>query len=227
MAFVAKESSGKGKKSGEGLKKGKCYNCKKVGHYSKDCWAPGGGAEGKGLKQKEKGDKGKEKDVATKVEEKNNDDDGIWMALVDADEEILERVEDECEMWTTNEIFTESDVWAEDIYESLPDTTVDDIFDDVLTDFDDLGDSIDVESIEVDDETDDVMEEVKSESLSKKLAIDNGEEAKTYMFAAITLAGTDSTVKTELYLYDSGVSRHMLPYRHKFINFILSEKNCG
>jgi hypothetical protein len=51
---------------------------------------PGRGAEGKGPKQKEKGDKGKEKDVAAKVEEKNNNDDGIWMALVDADEEILE-----------------------------------------------------------------------------------------------------------------------------------------
>jgi hypothetical protein len=82
-AFVAKESSGKGKKSGEGskkAKKGKCYNCKKVGHYSKDCWALGGGAKGKGPRQKEKGDKGKEKDVVAKVEEKNNDDDGIWMA---------------------------------------------------------------------------------------------------------------------------------------------------
>jgi hypothetical protein len=125
-------------------------------------------------------------------------------------------------MWTTDEISTESDVWAEDIYESLPDTTVNDIFDDVLTDFDDLGDSIDVESIGVNDETDEVMEEVESESLSKKLAIDDGEEAKTYTFAAITLAGTDSTVETEL--YDSGASRHMSPYQHKFINFIPIKK---
>ena len=57
MAFVAKESLSKGKKGGgEGLrkKKGKCFNCKKVGHYSKDCWALGGGAEGQGPKQKEK-----------------------------------------------------------------------------------------------------------------------------------------------------------------------------
>jgi hypothetical protein len=87
---------------------------------------------------------------------------------------------------------------------------VDNIFDDVLTDFDDLGDPINVESVGVDDETDEVMEEVESESLSKKLAIDNGEEAKTYMFTAITLAGTDLTVKMEL--YDSGASRHMSPY---------------
>jgi Zinc knuckle len=95
-AVVAKESSDKGKKGSEGskkAKKGKCYNCKKVGHYLKDCWAPGGawgGAEEKGTKQKEKGDKGEEKDVATKVDEKSNDDDGIWMALVDADQEIPE-----------------------------------------------------------------------------------------------------------------------------------------
>jgi hypothetical protein len=156
------------------------------------------------------------------VEEKNNDNDGIYMALADADEEIPEQVEDECEMWTTNEISMESDVWAENIYESLSDTTVDNIFDDVLTDFDDLGNSIDVESVGVDDESDEVMEEVESESLSEKLVIDDGEEAKTYMFAAITLAGTNSTVETEL--YDSGASCHMSPYRHKFINFISIKK---
>ena len=60
MVFVAKESSSKGKKGdGEGLKKkkGKCFNCKKVGHYLKDCWVPGGGAEGQGPKQKKKAKK--------------------------------------------------------------------------------------------------------------------------------------------------------------------------
>ena len=90
MAFVAKESSDKGKKGGEKskkAKKGKCFNCKKVGHYASECWALGTGAEGKGPKQKEKG---KGKDVATKAEEKDNDDDGVWMATIDLEEEIQE-----------------------------------------------------------------------------------------------------------------------------------------
>ena len=57
-----------------------------------------------------------------------------------------------------------------------------------------------------------------SESLEDDLPIDVDEDPKTYTFAAITLANTGSTFETEL--YDSGASRHMSPYKHKFINFI-------
>jgi hypothetical protein len=224
-AFVANQSSEKGKKGGEGskrAKKGKCYNCKKTGHYAKDCWASGGGAEGKGPKQKDKGGKGKEKEVAAKVEEKDSDDDGVWMATVDVEEDSEEQVESKCEMWTTDEISIERDVWAEDTYQYSADTTVDDS----LTDFDDLIDdfidSVDVEDGEFGFETDEVVKEISSGSLDEELAIDDGEEAKTYTFAAITLAATNSTVETEL--YDSGASRHMSPYRHRFINFIPIQK---
>ena len=78
-AFMAGQSTGKGKKGGEGLKKSKkgvkCYSCKKLGHFAKDCWAPGGGSEGKGPKGK-----GKEKEVAAKADDKGgSDSDAVWM----------------------------------------------------------------------------------------------------------------------------------------------------
>ena len=56
MAYVAGQTSGKGKKDGEDSKKSKknvrCYNCKNMGHIAKDCWVKGGGAEGQGPKGK-------------------------------------------------------------------------------------------------------------------------------------------------------------------------------
>ena len=41
------KSSGKGKRCGP-----KCYNCKRLGHKSVDCYSAGGGKEGQGPKQK-------------------------------------------------------------------------------------------------------------------------------------------------------------------------------
>jgi hypothetical protein len=54
---MANQSSDKRKKDGEKskkVKKEKCFNCKKVRHFSRDCYAKGGSAEGKGSKQKGK-----------------------------------------------------------------------------------------------------------------------------------------------------------------------------
>ena len=105
-----------------------------------------------------------------------------------------------------DEISTECDVWAEDIYQYSPDTTVDDI----LTVFDDLNNSFIVKSHEPSDKMGEMVEEIGSESLSDDLAINNGEEAMTYTFAATMLANVNSTVKTEL--YNSRASCHMSPY---------------
>src|ERR1700678_1033216 len=191
-AFVANQCSDRGKKGGEGSKKaikGKCYNCKRVGHYAKDCWAPGGGSEGKGPKQKEKRDKGKGKEVAAKAEDKKDVDDaeGVWMVAVDNKDDDFE-----CDgpvMWTQDEISAESDMLNSSSNERLqfiiPSSDEDEIF---------LGD------------------------LEDKLTVDDNDEPTTYTFAAITRANTSSILETEL--YDSGASRHMSPYKHKFINFI-------
>ena len=54
--------------------------------------------------------------------------------------------------------------------------------------------------------------------LEDELAVDDDDEAITHTFAAILLANIGSAFETEL--YNSGVSRHMSPYKHKFINFI-------
>ena len=96
VAYSAGQSSGKGKKDGEGTKKSKkvkCYNCKNFGHIAKQCWVKGGGAEGKGPKGK-----GKEKEVAAKAEEKEgSDSDAVWM--VSAGNEVVDSIDDKVASW--------------------------------------------------------------------------------------------------------------------------------
>jgi Zinc knuckle len=91
---VASQSSDKGKKRGKKLseklkkvKKVKCFNCKKIGHFTRDCYAKDGRAEGKGPKQKGQ-EKGKEKELAVKVEEKDSEDHGMWMVSVGGNDEV-------------------------------------------------------------------------------------------------------------------------------------------
>ncbi|KAK0214423.1 hypothetical protein IW262DRAFT_1278795, partial [Armillaria fumosa] len=49
---------------------------------------------------------------------------------------------------------------------------------------------------------------------------DEGDEAYTCTFNSAFLAGTGNSSLVETELYDSGASRHMSPYRHRFINFV-------
>ena len=66
-ALQAKGKSWHGKKGKDHDKE--CYNCKKKGHLAKDCWAKGGGMEGKGPK----GRKGPSREKANQAEEVNTD----------------------------------------------------------------------------------------------------------------------------------------------------------
>ncbi len=70
-----------------GRKNVTCHNCKKKGHFKADCWAKGGGMEGKGPKGKKGEGKGGQGAVANVAEAKDDDDDGIW-AVVDEEEEF-------------------------------------------------------------------------------------------------------------------------------------------
>ncbi len=89
-------SSGKRKErraAGGSRSRVKCHNCDKIGHFKADCWAPGGGKEGKGPrgKGKEK-EKEKEKDTAASARSKDTAD-AAWMALsalTDSDSEFEE-----------------------------------------------------------------------------------------------------------------------------------------
>jgi hypothetical protein len=244
---VASQSSDKGKKGGEKskkVKKKKCFNCKKIRHFAKDCYAKGGGAKSQGLKQKgqdkdknQKKDKGK--DLAAKVEKKGSEDDGVWMGTVGSDEGIQNWV-DSCgddtsckfEMWMDEEIVASDGDLIKEVHQvkldyspNVTNTSNDNIFFHIndlnissVTE-DESKSMPDLESVSDLTVIDDDVEEVEvSEDLVNELAIDNGNELTTHTFAATTLANIGLTLETEL--YDSSTSRHMSPYKHNFINFI-------
>ena len=64
---IALQAKGKGKERRRESSDKDCYNCKKKGHLAKDCWAKGGGMEGKGPR----GRKGPNRDRLNQAEEVN------------------------------------------------------------------------------------------------------------------------------------------------------------
>src|ERR1700678_1025747 len=133
-AYVAGQSFGRGKKEGEELKKSKkdakCYNCKKKRHFARDCWAPGGGAEGKGPKSK---GKGKEKEVVAKVDENGErNSDAAWMVLIG--DEVVDEIDDKVASWLQDisrrsgggyELWTEDEIVADEFDEQASTVNID------------------------------------------------------------------------------------------------------
>ena len=154
------------------------------------------------------------KEVAAKAEEKDSNNDGVWMATIDFEEE---EVQESCKMWTAEEIIADGDIWEECLSNII---TFD--ADEALTMSNDPDDSLKDNEMAVNVEIDELIGENGCESLEDDSTIDDGENTTTYTFVAITLAGPNSTVEMEV--YDSGASHHMLPYCHKFIKFETIQK---
>ena len=239
-AYVAGQSSGKGKKDGEEskkYKKVKCYNCKKLGHIARECWAKGGGAEGKGPKGKGKG-----KEVAAKADEKDgNDSDAVWM--VSAGDEIIDEVGDkvavwlqsinegsgsECYLWTEDEISGNDDIDVVNHSPAITDTesnistgdlNINDLISDTLTSESEVNLISDLEIVRNSSE-DGIL---KADEEVSEGTLDLDEEPRTSTFAAAVFASSVSQT-TETELFDSGASRHMLPYKQKFINYFPIQK---
>jgi hypothetical protein len=205
-AFYSNDAgSSKGQKGGSHPKrKGECNNCGKKGHWTRDCWDEGGGKEGQGPKQKakkqkekekekEKG-KGKEKDSAATAQDKKDDkpkDEEAWMAMV-----IGDNTSDDLDI----------DTYREEAYTCfIEDQTPTFCSPELDLDISDPFDGID-ELLNAD-------QELSAER-------DEPDEMVYTSFTAAYLAGTDETRSAEVDLYDSGATRHMSGFQHRFFNFV-------
>jgi hypothetical protein len=120
-AFYSNDS-GKEQKGGSSSKKNiKCHNCHKKGHYKSECWAPGGGKEGQGPKQKGKAktktDEKKETAAATTetkgkatAETKGKEKEVVeeaWLAMIDnscVEENVARELNDDEVDWEELEL---------------------------------------------------------------------------------------------------------------------------
>ena len=191
-AFYSNESEkdGKGGSSSKSKKKNvECHNCHKKGHYKSECWAPGGGKEGEGPKQK---GKGKSKKDEKKDEKKESG------ASADAKGKEKEK---EVEA-----------AWLAMVDESESDNT------ERLTEGDEEFRWSDFEELEGPiPNTVSLFPNGITHDLDEFDAVpDDGAYSTT--FDADVLAGSADTRRNEVDLYDSGASRHMSGFRHKFIN---------
>jgi hypothetical protein len=194
----------------------------------KDCWAPGGGAEGKGPK-KGKG-KEKEKETAAKAEEKedrNHDSDAVWMAVVKENElDDYGSSGDDLQLWTDEEI-AEEERDEEILISSDSESSLSEFFSDT-------EDSVDLVLIfeGVDDNSSETFEEDiwkggNGDGSNGGLLIDEDpfeedqdDGAKTRTLNTTMLESSKVSSGLEAEYFDSGTSQHISPYRPKFTNFM-------
>ena len=202
--------SGKGSKGGSSSKKKnvECHNCHKKGHYKSECWAPGGGKEGQGPKQKGKAKSNEKKETGAAAETKGKAPaeskgkeketvEEAWLAMIDepwAVDNESSRLNDEEVKWEELEK-------SEDLDDAIS----------TCSDFEQPN-KFTFDPIEL------VAIPIKPHDLDNN-PFDYTEGAYTSTFDADELAGSAETRRTEIDLYDSGATRHMSGFRHKFINF--------
>ena len=217
-AFYSNDSE-KGRKGGSSSKKDRnveCFNCHKKGHKKPDCWAKGGGKEGQGPNQKAKAeakDKEKEKGKETaaaakdKTEKKSEDDNEAWMALIDSDSDEGEREDSGLDSDFVDDLFEDADgsSWFTESEE-----LTDEIADDDLPPLQSVPDSDD-EGEDPDNDDDDLL-------VCESPLIPLDDEANSSLDYEV-LAGAVGVKPTDVDLYDSGATRHMSGFRHRFINF--------
>ncbi|PSR87021.1 hypothetical protein PHLCEN_2v5279 [Hermanssonia centrifuga] len=190
-AFTAAE---KGK--GRSKRNIECFNCKKKGHVKAECWAPGGGKEGQGPR------KGKSKDTAAAAKEEETSADFAWMANAEAN--VLEGLSSTTGMEPLS---------VDDYDEWYPEDCASTASSDSIPSLDTVSEDSE------DTETD--WPHVSNVPDSAEGNIEDVEGAAyTLTFEHALLAKESSAAcEFETELYDSGASRHMSPYHHRFLNF--------
>ena len=242
-AFTASSSTSGGKKGGKSTLR--CFNCGKLGHKKIDCWAKGGGKEGQGPKQ----GKGKKPDTAAaaKPEEDIGAWTAILVdtedVVSDGSADLSSAEED-----LYKELFEDQDFWFMEDEDDVPHLkTPSDSSDDEMDLDDDMpalqtaSDSSDSESDsdsnyefvprsdseleycdipldEPSEQADGLDDNVLAGFDNVLAGFDNDNDAyTTFSYAMISNEGGAPLTETEL--YDSGASRHMSPFRDRFINF--------
>ena len=237
--------AGKGRKGGSSTKKNvECFNCKKKGHYKSECWAPGGGKEGEGPKQKGKG-KLKEKESVAVAKETGKEEkvEEAWLAMLDESEaesdgsapyfDDFSDLDDLFEPESPRSYFSFDEM--DDIPSSPSFLEVDSSGD---SDFFDIGNTSDNSNLKihsVDEETprsahyidlDNDMFNGNMQRIQKlTLILPNApdDDAAYTSLDVDQLAAAARPSDDEVDLYDSGATRHMSGFKHRFINFVKTE----